>query len=137
MEMLSFRELIIVGTGLGLASAYTVAAETVKSTELGQTLVVPIRIEEVKAGYDDKQRLRHQMESATLVGWFQHIIQQLSEHEVKPYLLRFLVETIADAWGIHAERLYQQTWTLEIDSDIFWCSFSRKKTVPQHRRKKS
>lgn len=134
VEMLKSRDSAIFGTGLGLASAYTVAAGSIKSAELGETLVIPIRIEEVKPDYDDRQRIKLKTGSTTLEGSYQEVVGQISESKVDPCLLPFLVETIAEAWEIQAQDLYGQSWTLDLENAIFWCAFSRTRSESVLRR---
>ncbi len=125
IEMLGARDKIIVGTGMGLGSAYTVATASMKSPELGQTLAVPLRTEEVRVDYSERQQLKREAGAAALVGSLNKVLGQLPEGTSDLRLLPLIVETIAEAWGRPVEDLYGQAWTLDLESSIFWCPLSR------------
>ena len=126
VETLSLRQRVIVGTGMGPVSAYSVAAGRVPTTELGDTLIIAIRNEEVGVGYSDKPRLQVE-HGTTIVGHFEDILTEVAGKNIKLEILPFLLELIAEAWNTSINSLHRQTWVLDIEHDIFWCALERGK----------
>ncbi|WP_321477895.1 ATP-binding protein [uncultured Paludibaculum sp.] len=115
---------LIVGTGLSHASAYSIAVGRIPMIELGQTLAVAFRHEEIDIGYSDKERLKLE-HAGSIVDTFDGVIDKLPASSVKLELLPFLLELIAEAWELPQEKIRAQEWILDVENEIFWSLLSR------------
>lgn len=123
VKMLRQHERVLLAVGVTPSGAYAVAAPHV--SELSKIPVVAVRKEEVEVSYDLKNKLEHEGLTGTLIGSLQHILSLLSHEKATLLITGFLLECIAQAWGVSVEMLEEQQWRLEYKDNVLWSDLSR------------
>lgn len=123
IDLVKKQDRILFAVGVTPAAVYTIAAPHVPA--LHQMIVVTIRIEELKAGFELERKLDHEGLTGRLKGTLDYIRTVVSGSESNIILTRFLLKSIAEAWGASDQMLAGQNWQFEYKSDILWAELSR------------
>jgi hypothetical protein len=129
VDTLSKEARVVVGVGISPASTYSLAAGRVPSSELGRTMVLCFRHEEIDISYSAKERLKLE-HGAYIEGTFDDVLKNLTGSSMKLELLPLLVDLISEAWRTSTDELRRQRWTLDIDGEIFRSALERGSTAP-------
>jgi hypothetical protein len=122
IDSMKRQDRILVAIGVTPAGAYTTAAPHVSA--LHQMIVVAIRIEELKTGYDLERKLDHEGLTGRLKGTLDYIRTVVSGSS-DLVMTRFLLRCIAEAWGASDQMLAGQNWQFDYKSNVLWAELSR------------
>jgi hypothetical protein len=125
LNLLERHPRILMAIGGSPAVAYAVAAPHIPPAKLSKMLVIAIRKEEVKVGYELEKTLERERGGDVFQGSLDQLISMTEGADWNLVLTDFLLECVAEGWHTFVGVLRGQKWNLGYKDNLLWADLSK------------